>query len=191
MTMNDVLVQAESLFASMSLYLNNVIIALVIILAGFILGKILESILRHIFAKLEVDERLTKIFSARRNYSRAIRRTIVRLVYVTAIILALQQVSLIKPVLTMLEFLAVVVVLISFMLAGLDVVPNIAARTALKHKRLTVGDEVVFTDPTGVIQGTIIDMTMIDVRVKRKNGDIFFIPNSVFLKQSITKRRKV
>jgi small-conductance mechanosensitive channel len=190
MAIADVLLKAESIFASMSFYLNKVIIALVIILAGFIIGKIVESILRNIFARIDIDERLTKAFNARRNYARAIRRTIVRIIYVVAIIIALKQVALLVPVITMLEFLAVVVLLISVALTGVDVVPNLAARAALRHKRLMVGDDIVFTDETGVIQGTIIDMTLIDVRIRRRNGDVFFIPNAAFLKHSITKKRK-
>jgi small-conductance mechanosensitive channel len=191
MAIAEILARAESLFASMSFYLNKIVIALVIVLAGFIVGKILESILRSLLTKMDTDERLAKIFSARRNYARAIRRTIVRIVYILALILALHQVSMVGPALTILEFLALTVLLVSFVIAGMDVVPNITARAALHHKHIAVGDEVSFSDETGVVQGTVVDMTLIDVRIKRKNGDIFFIPNAVFLKQSITKRKKL
>jgi small-conductance mechanosensitive channel len=190
MAIVDVLLKAESVFTSMSFYLNKVIIALVIIMAGFIVGKIVEGILRNVFARMNIDDRLSTFFAARRNYARAIRRSVVRIIYIVAIVIALEQVSLFQPVLTLLEFLAVVVILISVSLAGVDVIPNLAARAALRHKRLAVGDDVVFTDQSGVIQGTIIDMTLIDVRIKRRNGDVFFIPNAVFLKQSIAKKRR-
>jgi small-conductance mechanosensitive channel len=191
MAFADMLFRTEGLFTDVSFYLNKIVIALVIILIGFVIGKVVENLLRKLLAKLNVDERFAKIFNRRRNYARAIRRTIVRLIYLATIIIALQKLSLIQPTLTILIFLAIIVALISLVLAGIDVAPNIMARAALRHKRIAVGDEVVFSGESGVVQGTIVDMTLIDVRIKRRNGDIFFIPNAVFLHESIVKKRKV
>jgi small-conductance mechanosensitive channel len=190
MALIDVLVKAEELFSSMSFYLNKIIIALVILLFGFIIGKIIENLLRVVLARINTDERLFQLFKVRRNYARAIRRTIVRIIYIATVVIALQQVSLVRPVLLLLLFLTVVVILISFALAGLDVVPNIAARASLRTKKISIGDEVIVSDRSGVLQGTIVDMTLTDVHIRRRNGDLFFVPNSVFLRENITKKRR-
>lgn len=190
MTFTDILVKAEALFAQVSVYLNVVVIALAILLGGFIIGKVIESIMRASLSRIGFDDRLARMFGARRNYARATRRTVVRLIYLAAVLLALDRLSLMRPVLIVTLCLAVVVVIISLVLAGLDVIPNIAARADLRGKGIVVGDDVVYADQNGVVHGTIIDMTLTDIRIRRANGDIFFIPNSAFLNRSVTKKRK-
>jgi small-conductance mechanosensitive channel len=187
--MTEVLFHAETLFQNISIYLNRVVIALVIILFGFIIGRIVESILRKIFAKIELDERFTKMFGVRRNYARAIRRSIVRLIYVATVIVALISLNVIKEVFTLLLIIVVFVVFTSFVLAGIEAVPNFVARFGLR-KKFAVGDEISFAHKTGVIQGSVVDITFQDVRIKRKNGDLFFIPNAVFIRESIVRKRK-
>jgi small-conductance mechanosensitive channel len=190
MSIIDLLLQAEGLFAAVSLYLNKIVIALVIVLFGFIIGKITESVLRKLLAKMDIDDKLTRLFKARRNYARAIRRTVVRMIYIATVIIALDKLSLVRPVFVMLMFLAIVVIIISFVLAGIDIIPNIMARAQLRSKRIVVGDEIVVTDRSGVIQGTIVDITLTDVHIKRRNGDLFLMPNSVFLRESMVKKRR-
>jgi small-conductance mechanosensitive channel len=188
MAIADLLLDAESLFQDMSFYLNKVTIALVIILFGLVIGKILEGMLRRLFSRIELDERLTKVFGARRNYARAIRRSIVRIIYVVTVIIALGTLSVLSEVFTLLLLLIVFVVLVSWVLAGIEVVPNFLARGALTRKGIRVGDEIVVMHSTGVIQGRVLDLTLTDVRLKRKNGDIFFIPNALFLRQAIVRK---
>jgi small-conductance mechanosensitive channel len=189
MTISDLLQGAEELFARIAPSVNEVVIALVILLFGFVIGKIVESLLRYVFSRANVDERLAKMFKAQRNYARAIRRTIVRLIYLITVLLALQSVNLLGPVWVVLLALGVLVVLVSVVLAGLEVVPNIMGRAAILNKRLRVGDEILLYDQTGAIQGTIVDMTWSDVRIKRKNGDLFLIPNATFLRERVVKQR--
>jgi small-conductance mechanosensitive channel len=190
MALGDLLLDAEIVFQDISFYLNKIIIALVIILVGFIIGKIAEGMLRRLFAKIELDERLTRMLKARRNYARAIRRTIVRVIYIITVLIALNTLSAFEEVIAVLLILAVFIILASWFLAGMDIVPNLLARGALKRKRIGVGDEITLVHETGVIQGIVVDMTLTDVRIKRKNGDLFFIPNSVFINNIIKKNRR-
>jgi small-conductance mechanosensitive channel len=188
MALADVLLRAQTTFQDVSFYLNKVVIVLVIILCGFILGKIMESLLRSLFMKMNVDERLTKIFHAKRNYARAIRRTVVRIIYICTVIIALNKLAVVREVFVVLLVLVLFVVITSWVLAGIDVIPNLLARGSLHRRKITVGDEIVLTHPTGTLQGTIVDMTLTDVRLKRRNGDLLFIPNAVFLKESVVRK---
>ena len=185
----DVLSEADVVFQGMSFYLNKIIIVLVIILFGFIIGKIVESILRRVLAGLNTDEYLTKIFKARRNYARAIRRTIVRIIYLITILIALEYLSIVMPVLYGLLLCAIIVIIVSLVLVGIDIVPNLTARSLIRHKRFGIGDEITVIDRTGVLHGTIADITLLEVQLKRRNGDVIFIPNAVFLKDKVIRKR--
>ena len=163
-------------------------IALVIVLLGFIIGRIVEQVLRKALVALNTDERLFKIFKARRNYARAIRRTVVRLIYLATVVIALYRLSLAEGVFTFIIFLAVFTAIISLVLASMDAVPNLVGRLALNRRHIAVGDEIVLVDSTGAIHGVIVDMTLTDVRIKRKNGDLFIIPNVLFIKERVIKK---
>lgn len=188
MALADILLRAETTFQNISVYLNKIVIVLVIVFAGFILGKIVESILRRLFAHIDLDERMTKMFNAKRNYARAIRRSIVRLIYIFTMLYALSKLAVLEEVFTVLMILVLFTILASGVLAGIDVVPNLLARAQLQRK-VSVGDEITLNHSSGAMHGTIVDITLTDVRLKRRNGDLFFIPNAVFL-QSVLKRHR-
>jgi small-conductance mechanosensitive channel len=186
----DTLAGADALFQRASSWLNVIVIALVIILLGFILGKIVEGILRKLLLHFKVDERLSAAFNARRNYARAIRRTVVRIIYVATVILALRTLSLLEGVWMALLLIVALVALSSFVIAGLDVVPNIAARAVIGRRRLAPGDEITLMDESGSIHGTIMDVSLTYVCVRRRNGDMFFIPNALFLRDRVVRRKQ-
>lgn len=190
MALADILLKAETMFQDVSFYLNKIVIVLVIIFAGLILGKIVESVLRRLFVRLEVDERLTELFKARRNYARAIRRTIVRVIYIATVAYALYELSVLREVFVVLAVIFIFIIGVSWALAGIDVIPNITARIDMRRRRIGVGDEITVHHKTGTIQGTIVDITLTDVRVRRRNGDLFFIPNAVFLRESLVRKHR-
>jgi small-conductance mechanosensitive channel len=188
MAISDILQSSEALFGRIAPAINELVVAIVIVLFGFVIGKILENVLRFLSARYRLDERLAKTFGAQRNYSRAIRRSVVRIIYLVAIIIALDRVALLRPVWLALLGLALCVVIVSLVLAGIEVVPNLFGRAAVAEKRLHVGDEITLYDQTGVIQGAIADVTLVDVRIRRKNGDLFIIPTATFLRERVVKR---
>jgi small-conductance mechanosensitive channel len=182
---NDALAAMTALFDKVSGVLNTIVVALVIALFGFIIGKTVEIILRSLFSRIQLDDRLTRLFGARRNYSRAIRRTVVRLIYVAAVVLALHELTLADEAIIIVVGIIVLIALANIIVAGVEILPNLLARRLLAAKHIAIGDDVAVHDTSGVITGTVIDMTLIDVRIKRKNGDVFFIPNRAFLRTMI------
>ena len=186
----DLLQHADVLFQNTAGYLNKIIVALVILLLGFMIGKIIEISLKKLFATIAFDEKMTRFFVAKRQYARSVVRIVARLIYVVTILLVLNRLSLLEETYTLLLLFALLIIVLSFVLAGLDFIPNIVARVACKKKGLCVGDEITLMDKSGVIQGTIVDITLTDVRMKRKNGDLFFIPLALFSKERVVKKKQ-
>jgi len=189
MTLSDLTLYASDAFATISPYLNRIIIALIIVLIGFIIGKLVEKLLRKLFSLLNVDERFARVFKARRNYARAMRRTVVRIIYTIAVLLALRYLSIMSEVLLVMLVLALLTFFISVILAGFDVVPNIAGRISLSSKRIVPGEEIILTDSSGTIHGVIADVTLTDVRIRRENGDVFIVPNALFLNGRLVRKK--
>lgn len=189
MALIDVLQQAQDLFNAVQSYLSNIIVALVMVLAGFIVARLADRGLHRLLLRIGFDDRMYKIFGRRRRYARATRLTVVRIIYVVTVLLALSRLNLSGFVITTVLAILVIIVLVSFVLAGIEVIPNITARAEILHKRISPGDKVIVEDDTGKISGTIQDITFTDVHIKRTNGDIIYIPNSRFLKTKVTKKK--
>jgi small-conductance mechanosensitive channel len=190
MAFADVLVWIDGLYSSVSPWLNVFVVAVTILLIGFILGRIVESALRHAFSRLGFDDRMTKLWGVRRQYSRATRRTIVRIIYLITIVLALDYLAMLQAALILLILIVLLLLAVSLVLALLDIAPNLAARGQLLARGIRVGDDVAIADDFGIVEGLVQDISLIDTRIARKNGDVFFVPNAAFLRQAVVRKRK-
>jgi len=185
----DILLQAQLIFDRMANWLNAIVIALVIVLVGFILGRIIDRVLYKFFLRINFDDMLYKLFGARRRYSQATRRTIVRLIYLLSILAALARLNLDKMVITLVIGLIVLVIVVSLFMAGTEILPNLLARWRLQQRKIVVGDTVEFVDASGIVKGKIVDITLLEVQIRRAGGDLVFVPLAAAIKNKITRKR--
>jgi len=190
MNVGELLTRADAVFRAAVPYLNAVVIALVILFAGFIIARIAGTSLARLFTLTHFDDFCTKIFGRRRQYARSTRTFIVRSLYIITVFLALASLRLAGVALALLAGIVVVIVLVSLTLAAVEIIPNLLARSRLEARHIHVGDEVEIDHTSGRIAGRITDMTLLDVQLKRPGGDIVFFPNVSLLGVRITKRRK-
>ncbi len=190
MGLGELLVRADAVFQASASYLNAIVIALVILFAGFIIARIVGTALARLFTWAQLDDLLAKALGKRRHYARSIRTFIVRSLYIITVFLALASLRLAGVALVLLAGIVVLIVLVSLVLAAVEIIPNILARSRLEARHIHVGDEVEIDHPSGRIAGRITDMTLIDLQLKRPGGDVVFFPNSSLLGVRITKRRK-
>ena len=189
MGLPELLLFADASFQRISGPLNVVVVALVILLFGFIIGKIVDRILRRFFADIRFDEVITRWRGVKRNYARASRHAVVRTIYAATIILALQWLSLLLYVAYALLAIVALVAVVSSAFWLRDLMPNISGRVRLQERRLREGDEVTIVGKTGVVSGTVRRIGAMSTRVSRQNGDIFFIPNATLAQDRIVQRR--
>jgi small-conductance mechanosensitive channel len=190
MALQEFITGADAFFQEIAGSLNTVVITLVILLFGFVVGKIIDRVLRRLLADLRIDDVGVRWFKARRNYARTLRHTIVRIVYLATVLLALYWLSMLRIVLWLFVAAVILVGFISAVLAGVDIIPNISGAFALRRKRIQIGDDVTIIDKSGMVSGTIVEMTLLDVHVRRHNGDVFFLPNSAVVNDRVVKRRQ-
>lgn len=189
MGLPELLLFADTSFQRISGPLNIIVVALVILLFGFIIGKITDRILRRFFADIRFDEVVTRWRGVKRNYARASRHAIVRTIYASTIIIALQWLSILVYVAYALLAIVAIVAIVSSALWLRDLTPNISGRMHLQDRRLREGDEVTIVGKTGVISGAVRRIGALSTSVSRQNGDIFFIPNATLAQDRIVQRR--
>lgn len=189
MAVEDLLSEARELFSAVQGYLSTIVIALVIVLLGFVLGRLADRGLYKLLLRTSFDDKMYALFGRRRRYARATRVGIVRLIYVITALVALDRLNVSGVAITLVLGIFALILLASFILAGIEVVPNLLARGELARRGIVQGDKVEVTSLSGVIKGTIVDITLTDVQVKRAGGEVLFIPNASFLKTTLLKKR--
>ncbi|MBR9700961.1 mechanosensitive ion channel family protein [Candidatus Woesearchaeota archaeon] len=186
----DTLMQgAEETFLLVQDDLNTFVIALVILLLGFIVGRITDRALHKLLLRTEFDDRCFRIFGRRRRYAFSTRRTIVRVIYVLTILAALSEIGLAILAVKLFIGLLIFIVVISTIIGAIDMVPHLLGRRTLAARKVAVGDEISLEDPHGRVEGKVVGITLLELKLKRPNGDILFLPLASFVSNSFTKRR--
>ena len=71
-------------------------------------------------------------------------------------------------------------------LAIKDFIPNLISGLMLHQKRnLKPGDRIIINN----VEGEIINVTLIETKIRTRSGDIVYIPNSILTKNVVIKKK--
>lgn len=180
------MVDLQFLAPTSSNILVKIIVAIVVILIGIILARILSKLTYRILHELELD-RILKDLGVKVPVEEFVGTIVKYIVYFIAVIIALNQLGLETIVFYIILILFLVILIVFVVLAFKDFIPNITAGFFMHQKRLIKkGDKIIVKN----IEGTVMEISLIDTKIKTKGGDIVHMPNSVFLKSELKKLKK-
>lgn len=161
--------------------------ALLILLVGFIAGRLLGLGLKNILHQFNVDKHLASTIGYRLSLERQLSIVLSTLVYAAAIIIALQKIGVLRYALLIIGGLLAVFVLISLALSFRDAVPNLLAGMSPAYRNSSkAGDTLTIR----TIKGTIIKKGLF-VTIIREGEDDVRVPNRLFAREEfkVTKKR--
>lgn len=188
MALSDAVQLAAVYFGRFSGYLNALVISLVILLSGFIVGRLTDRALRKLFLRMDLDDRLARLLRRRRNYARATRRTLVFAIYLASIYFALRELSADRLAITAITAILVLTALVSLALTAVEIAPNLAGRAHLARRGVTEGEVIMVRDEHGEMKGRVVRITLTDVQLRRANGDMVFYPTAAMLSAKVTRK---
>jgi small-conductance mechanosensitive channel len=169
-----------------SLY-TNFAVAIIILLAGLIIGRLTGRFIQKIFEEIELNKLMRKTTGIRFAIDEIISNFITYFIYFVAIIMALDQIGVATTVLKIISIAIIIIIISSIILGIRDFFPNILSGIFIAQKRfLSKGDKV----KVGDIEGEIIEINIIETRIMTKRGDIIYIPNSILTKKEVVKLKK-
>ncbi len=161
--------------------------ALLILLAGFIVGRLLGLIVKRLLHELNLDAMVRKVVGYRSSFENFISGLVSYIIYSVAIIMALNHIGLTTIVLTIIISAVVIMLVISFLLAVKDFLPNALSGFSLKFKGVVKKGVVIsVSGVTGVVEDVNLLSTIVKV-----DDDLMVIPNSVFQKQGFIIKKKL
>jgi len=166
--------------------LTNVVAAILVISFGILVGNILSILGKKILHSFDV-ERLLQMLGVSFPIEEFLGSIIKYGIYIIGLILGVTFLGLDSFFLYAILFL-ILGILILFILLSFNVfIPNFIAGLAILIKgKLQKGDYIEID----TIEGKVIHMDMLEVKIRTMDGDVVIVPNVLILRQIITKKKK-
>jgi small conductance mechanosensitive channel len=166
--------------------INKVILATIILMSGFIIGKVFSKIISKILKEFNINKIIYDISGIKYEIEEIITHFVLYFTYFISIIIALKQLGIATEVLNILSSVIIILIGIFVLLSVKDFIPNIISGIIIYQKKtFKKGDEIEFKN----IIGTVSEITLLDTRLKTKKGDIIIIPNVNLTKNEIIKKK--
>lgn len=161
-------------------------LAVIILLIGFIIGKLAGRLMQKILHQFEVDVAFKKAAGIKVTIEGIIGSIITYFIYFIAVVMALNQFGLTTQVLYIVSISVIVFVIVALLLAIKDFVPNFFAGFFIFRKGIiNVGDRIKLKN----IEGKVIEVGLVETKVETKNKDHIFIPHSEMIKSELTVKK--
>ena len=155
--------------------------AVIILLIGFVFGKIIGRFVYKGLHELELNKILKKL-KINLMMEEALGNVISFVIYLVSVILALNSLGVTSIALYVVLTLIVSFVGISLMLATKDFMPGFYSGFELKKKGIVKGKKIKM----GNIEGTVVRVGFVQTKIKTKENDDVYIPNSTLAKENIS-----
>ncbi len=164
--------------------LTDLLIATLILIAGFIIGRFLGRLITRLLSEIELNNffRLATGISARIDHM--IGSAISYLTYIVFIMVALDRMGLSSAILNMIAGGVFVVIIIAILLAIKDFVPNLFAGIFIHSKKMFEEGDKIETDH---VKGKVIQIGLIETKLRSGLKDIIYIPNSSIIRSNKVK----
>lgn len=166
---------------------TNFAVAIIILLAGLILGRLVGRFIHKVLEEIELNKILKRTTGIKFAIDEILANLVTFVIYFIAIVVALDQLGLASTLLKIVSVAIMIVIIASILLGVRDFFPNILSGIFIAQRRfLNKGDQV----KVGGIEGEIIEVNIVETRIRTKTGDIIYIPNSVLAKKEVVKLNK-
>jgi hypothetical protein len=157
--------------------LSSITFALIILLAGFAVGKLVGVALLKFLNIFDFNKNVKKIKGSLSNPSRSISSFVSSLIYVASVIFALLSLGIFKITLLILVYFIGFLVLGSLIFGFFFSLPNFVLSFGFK-KKLRVNDFII----VGNVSGEIFKLGFFNILIKGEGKDFFVVPYSLVKK---------
>jgi small-conductance mechanosensitive channel len=191
--MNDSTILVDEANVALSIVspvLLKIIIAVLIFFIGFVIGKIVQKLVLNFFRISGLDRIFRRNTGIKVPISLITATIVSYFIYIVAIVMALNRLEIATTIITTIV-IVLVILLVLFVIFGMnDIFGNLTAGVVIRFKgNIMPGDYIRVKDKH--IEGYVISMNMLNIRLETKKDEIVFIPNMVLFRSEVVKPKKV
>ncbi|MBU1976228.1 MAG: mechanosensitive ion channel family protein [Nanoarchaeota archaeon] len=167
-------------FSTIDPVINQIVITILILLIGFIAGKLIGRLIQVGLKEIQLDKQIKRLIRFDLQLSKWVGSLVSYAIYAASIIIALARLKLMGYVMYVLLIVILVVFVMSILGFVKDFLPNVLAGIYLKKRGFfKPGDKILLPN----IKGKIVSINWLETEIYTNGKDKVFIPNSVFSKQ--------
>ncbi|MGV8171603.1 MAG: mechanosensitive ion channel domain-containing protein [Candidatus Woesearchaeota archaeon] len=168
----------------------RIVIAILIFLMGFVIGKIVQRLILGFFKVSDLERIFRKKTGIKIPIATILATIASYFIYIVAIVMALNRLAIATPLIVTIVIL-LIIILVLFVIFGMnDIFGNLTAGIMIRfRKNIKPGDYIRIKDKN--IEGYIISMNTLSMRLETKKDEIVFIPNMAVFRSEIVKPKKV
>lgn len=156
-------------------WVANIVLAIIILLIGFILAKLAGRLVSKLLKEVELNAIAKKVANAKIPLESCVSSVIMYAIYLISTVAALNQLGLTKTVLYLSSIAVLFIVILSTFIGITGFVPNLVAGIFIVKKKLKVGDML----KTKQVSGKITRIGLTETTIQTKEGEIIYVPNSL------------
>ena len=157
--------------------LENLGTGIIMLLLGFIAGKIVGDTLNKIFLEIELDKNLNKIKKRKTSIAKGISGLVSLTIYIITVILFLNHLMLLIPTIKIIIITMLIMILVAIFLNLTNLLPNMIAGIKIKQK-IQINNQINAKKYAGIIQ----KKGLLKITIITKDKEKIIIPNYLFLK---------
>ena len=164
---------------------NRFVVALFILLVGLLLGRVVNRVVQKVMKKWKVDATLKKAIKIQVPLTDIISMGLMYIIFFVAVVMALENLGIATQVLNIISLGIVALLLFIIFLSVKDFLPNAVAGMFIHYKGfINQGDHIKVDD----LSGKVVYLNLVETRIKKKNGDVIYLPNSRLTKSKVIKK---
>lgn len=164
--------------------LINLIAAVIILAVGFIVARILSKLVKKVLSELETNKIAKEQAGVKFPIDDLVSRIVKYAIYITSVILALNQLGLASLMLKIILITLLVILVAIIILAFRDFVPNVVAGFLIYQRNMIKKGELIKIKN---IEGRVIYIDLLEIRLMTKDKEVVHIPNSYIIKHELVK----
>ncbi len=167
-------------------YIYKLAVGIAILLVGFILGLLMQKFLRRILHEIGLNRIMSNV-NVTYDLEKLVSLVASYLIYLFTIVIFLDQFNIKYTTVLYLILGAILVLIILSVVVGLrDVFPNFVAWMYLQKKGgFKEGHHIEIREISGIVE----KIGYLETEIKTEQGDLLYVPNSLFLKSKHRLRR--
>jgi small-conductance mechanosensitive channel len=170
--------EAVTTFLSID-FISNIAFALVIMLVGFAVGRLVGVAFFKLLEGIELNKGLKNFAIRGFDTSRAIGNLVSWIIYIISVIVALVSLGVFREVLFGLIYFVAFVFVGSIILGFFFALPNFFAAFKVKKMGLKKGDLVL----VNTVRGELVHIGYFNTRIKGLKNELFMVPNKIVKKK--------
>ncbi len=176
-------------FAAVSLIeraANNIVVAAIVLLLGFIAGRLLGKLVERLLEEAEINKALENAIRINLPVDEVVASLVMYSIYFFSIILAIDMLNISGLLFNAAAIVIAAVIILSVMLALKDFIPNVFGGVFLHQKANVKKGDVI---RIGSLEGKVLSVDLVDTKIETKAGDLIFAPNSYLLKNLLVVKK--